>query len=356
MPKGKLFIADIHLGAKLYNIPELAKDNEIMLLAAFDKAVELKADLVIAGDLYDTQNPSEELVSFVSRLRDDYLDGANCLAISGDHDKRPGVNTTWVGDVNGFASSGGGVLGIHYKNFLNVADVLKNTDTADVEFLVLHGQDENMFKFVEEKKRLNLKAIDITKLPKLKAIVLGDIHKPMEGVIAFPEHKREIPVYYCGSLGVIKSDEIGTKTGLMYWDGVKFSRIPFPHHRTYAKFNLPDDAHLLPTFIKQVAKEKYKPLVVVSYPDDLDKEHIDTLKQLEKIVILRRSKSAKLVDDEEVINIRSELKTEDKISAVIDVLFKDDETLKNVFTDLLNSVDPKGVLDAYKEKMLEPTK
>ena len=353
MSKNKLFIADAHLGAKLYNIPELAKDNEMLLSAAFDKAIELKADIVIAGDLYDTQNPSEELVSFVTgELGRQKMHQRLGIAISGDHDKRPGVNATWVHQVNGFSYEGDGVLGIHYKNFLNVADVLNNTDTSNVEFLVLHGQDENMFKFVEEKKRLNLKAIDISKLPKLKAIVLGDIHKPMEGVVAFPEHKREIPVYYCGSLGVIKSDEIGTKTGLLFWDGTKFTRVPFPHHRTYAKLSIPDDAHLLPAFIKQVGKEKYKPLVVVSYPDDLDKEHMDTLKQLEKLVILRRSKSAKLVDEEEVINIRSELRTEDKISAVIDVLFKDDETLKNVFTDLLNSVDPKGVLDAYKDKML----
>ncbi len=59
MSNKKIFIADVHLGAKLYNIPELAKDNEMLLTAAVDKAIELKADLVIAGDLYDTQNPSE---------------------------------------------------------------------------------------------------------------------------------------------------------------------------------------------------------------------------------------------------------------------------------------------------------
>ncbi len=73
------------------------------------------------------------------------------IAISGDHDKRPGVDATWVHQVNGFDYEGDGVLGIHYKNFLNVAEILKNTDTSKVEFLVLHGQDENMFKFVEEK-------------------------------------------------------------------------------------------------------------------------------------------------------------------------------------------------------------
>ncbi len=178
----------------------------------------------------------------------------------------------------------------------------------------------------------------------------------MQGTIAFPEHKREIPVYYCGSLGVIKSDEIGTKTGLLYWDGKKLTRIQFPHHRTYAKFTLPDDAHYLPTFLEQIKKEKYKPVVVVSYPDDLAQEHVTTLKQIETSVILRRSKVIKQTDTEEVVNIRSELRTEDKIGAVIDTLFKDDEDLRGVFTDLLNSVDPKSVLDAYKTKMLEPTK
>jgi DNA repair exonuclease SbcCD nuclease subunit len=281
---------------------------------------------------------------------------ANCeaVAISGDHDRRPGVNTTWVEDVNGFAYSSGTVIGLHYRNFLNVADVLsKLAYPEQYEFIVLHGQDENMFKFVEEKKRLNLKGIDITKFPNLKAIILGDIHKPLESVLAYPEHGREIPVYYCGSLGVVKSDEIGTKTGLLYWDGVKMTRLPFKHHRTYAKFDLPDDAHLLNKFIEQAAKEKHKPVVVVSYPDSLDKQHLDTLKQIEPKVYLRRSKVIKTENDDEVINIRSELKTEDKVSAVVAELFKDDDTLKLVFIDLLNSADPKSVLDAYKSKMLE---
>ncbi len=344
---------DVHLGWKLYNIPELQEDSKALLEKAVDFACKKHATyFIVPGDLYDTQNPSEELVKFVSGLVAKLkAHGVFPIGISGDHDKRPCVDTTWINDVNGFDTNLGAIYGVNYKNFLDVPATLNSIlHPEDIHWIVLHGQEENLFPFVDEKKRLNLKNVDYARFPNLKGFILGDIHSPVDGKIIIPELNREIPAYYTGSLNVVRSNEIGENKGVLYWDGECLTRVAMEPCRTYAKFELPQDAHLFPQFLKNIENETNKPLMVVVYQDDVSKDHMDSLKTFESKVFLRTTKVRK-GQAVETLNIRSELRTDNKIEGVATNLIED-ATIRQLFINLIQSSDPKSLLDQYKKEIL----
>ena len=347
-------IGDIHLGWKLYNMPELQEDSRVLLERAVEFAISKKVTFfIVAGDMYDTQTPSEELVKFVTglvvRLRAHKIIP---IAISGDHDKRPGVDTTWVNDVNGFDTSLGPIHGVNYKNFLNVPGALATVQhPEDVHWIVLHGQEETLFPYIDEKKRLSLKHVDYSRFPNLIGILLGDIHSPIEGQIEIPELKRQIPVFYTGSLNVVRSNEIGDQKGVLYWDGQNLTRKHLEPTRTYAKFEFPQDEHMLPKFLEDIKDEKEKPLMVVVHQDDLTNEQKDSLKAFDGKVLLKCAKVRK-GKVEEVVNIRSELRTDNKIEGVAGLLIED-ESLRQLFVNLIQASDFKSLLDKYKEDILK---
>jgi DNA repair exonuclease SbcCD nuclease subunit len=363
-----LAIADVHIGCKLYNIPELGEDLKDNLTRLFDLAIKLKVSYVfIAGDLFDSNRPSPDLIAFVrqqvKRLR---TNGIITAGISGDHEKL--VNgSAWIYlcGILPVSSVDSRFVGYDYNDdsMTNIRklDELDNKD--EIEWIFLHGHVPELFGFVEDKKKLDFKEINlIEEFTSLKGVILGDIHQPTEGIIHDPKMVREdLPfIGYCGSLGMVKSNEIGSKKGVLYYDGNTLRRYPFELDRKFIKLDLKESLTPINWITKYSNffkdwKEK-KPVIVVEY----DKESKDQLPQISplyevaivKTSLVRRGGSDEAEEKEESVNIRSELATTDRLEKVLKSETALDKATFDLAYSLLTSEDPASILDKFKEETL----
>ncbi len=358
-------ISDVHLGWKLFNLPELAQDLKDNLVQAFDIALKKRVDYVfIVGDLYDNNRPAPDLINFVAeqvaRLK---ANGILVAGIAGDHDK-PINESTWV-KLSGIVpinQIGHEFVGYDYcDNSQDNIDKLSVLDTKEhTEWIFLHGQVPELFGFTEDKKKLDIKSLDlINTYPSLKGVILGDIHSPIEGLITDPSMKRkdESWIGYCGSLGIVRTDEIGTKEGLLYFDGEKLTRLPFKLDREFIRFNIGDSIRPI-NWVEKYKRffqdyEGKKPLFIIEYDRD-SKDLLVEAAPLYEIGIVKTSIVRKSNNDkkEETINIRSELKTNNRIEATLKESAQEQEVY-DLILEMLNTEDPKSVLDKFKKELLD---
>ena len=359
-------IADVHLGAKLFNLPELAQDLKDAFSQAIDKAVELKVSyFIVVGDLYEHNKPQPDLIQFVrfclNRLKQA---GIAPIGIAGDHDK-PINGSAWV-HISGFYhinddNNLGRFLGYDYTDNSpeNVQKIIDHPNKYLVEWIFLHGQVPELFAFCEEKKLLDLKKVDLIGLyPNLKGIVLGDIHKPYEGTIADPTMSRAAPPYigYCGSLGIVRLDEVDHKIGLLYYDGQKLNRLPFKLDRDFYRVDVKDLFNPVTQLLEQYYKQYKgisgkKPVFLVESTKD-SKDLLGKLSKLYEVAIVRSVVGRKDQKKEEVINIRSELSTSNRVEEVLKELIGTDPDLLTLTLNLIKEEDPKRLLDTFKETSL----
>lgn len=349
-------IADVHLGWKLFNIPELEKD----LRDLFSKACRLAFDrkvkyLVIVGDLFDTNKPTPDLINFVRNEVYDLSDqGVTVLGVAGDHDKVLNA-VSWM-NVCGIAgvTSEPAFNGTDYSdNQEKVLDFLRRgSDKELVEWLFLHCQVPSLFPYTEEKKRIDFKEFPALELyPNLKGIILGDIHKPYEETLDSGD--RSVFMGYCGSLGHIKCDEIGTKKGLLYYDGSKLSRLPFEQSRDIVKVNVKDllDSKLLQLYCTKYKSYNKKPVFVIEY-DRETKPRLEEIRALYEVGSVHTiQKNSKGAEGESCVLIRSELSNTARISSVLNNMGLTKE-LENLTYELLTTEEPKIVLDGFKSSVL----
>lgn len=361
-------VADIHLGLKLFNLPELAQDLKDNFSSLADLAIKKKVDYVfISGDLFDTNRPSPDLISFM-RSQVEKLNANNiiCAGIAGDHDK-PINGASWI-HLTGVLpmSFDPRFVGLDYCD--NSPDLvaelaeLKNKDKT--EWIFLHGHVPELFKWCEQKKLLDLKQLNMLEtFPNLKGVILGDIHVPTDSTISDPTGNRtDLPyIGYCGSLGITKTDEVNRKIGVLYYDGKTIQRIPFRLDRQFVKFHLCDSLEPINWITKftdffkdHVGK---KPVIIVGY----DKATMDLLPKLAPLYevgivkkALERSRNEEQdTPEKETVNIRSELKTNDRIEAVLKDCLPEQEAFDITYSLVKNIDDPTVVLDALKAKYLD---
>lgn len=359
-------LADIHLGWKLFNLPELAQDLKDNLVKAFDIALKKRVSaVIIAGDLYDTNRPSPDLIKFVAeqvnRLK---ANGIVVVGIAGDHDK-PVNDSAWVhlsgiipiNDYRAIPMVGFDYCDNSQENIDKLA-ALPKEERDEIEWIVLHGQVPELFAFTEDKKKLDIKSLDvINNFPTLKGVILGDIHAPLDGVISDPTmtRKDEPWIGYCGSLGVVKTDEIGNKDGILYYDGNKLSRIPFELDRKFIRLNIADSLKPI-NWIEKYKRffqehQGKKPVFIVEH-DKGSKHLLPEAGPLYEVGIVRVSITRKTDDSkEETINIRSELKTNNRIEQTLKECAQEQEVY-DLILDILNTDDQKAVLDKFKQAAL----
>ncbi len=354
-----LFVADLHVGAKLFNEPELAQDLKDTVTRIVTIGISRKVTFIaIGGDTFDNNKPNAQDVIFLqNEVNRAKRAGVEVVGISGDHDK-PTNNHSWLSACGIDPVDNLRVLaGCDYSDTSNyVDDYLRNRpDKEEVEWIILHGQEPSLFPFVEEKKRLDFKDFPLFELyPNIKGILLGDIHGAQEGKIR--DKGREAYIGYSGSPGVVKSDEIDTKQGLLYWNGTELSRIPFPLERQYVSIDFTGehvDTFNPAPLVARFKDELKKPVFRVEY-DYESASMLDRIKSLYEIGIVKTIQVRKAVVDgrEEKITIRTELSTEDRISQVLR------EKVPNnlVYTLLLgalNSEKPEVELDQFKATVLD---
>ena len=358
-----LAISDQHLGSKLYNFPELENDCRELLSKAVDLAIELKVDyLVSVGDLFDNNKPTSETIDFVSselrRLRSADI---NALGIAGDHSK-PLDGVTWE-KIAGFAPINVEpcFVGVDYNdNPSQVIELLNkelNSRPKDtVEFIFLHQQIPELWPFCDDKKKISLKDIDFSNhCGSMKAIFLGDIHKRREMWYLDPVCNSKVFVGYCGSLGVTAADET-EKEGIYYWNEGKLETVEYSLPRDFVTVDINKDTVDTITesqFTKYGGKEK-RPVFLCKYTTEVSSD-LEKFSYLYKYGIVKFTR-VKLDKDnqEEHINIRSELKTSDRISAVLRDLTNgktESDLIYSYASRLLTEEDPTKVLDDLKNEV-----
>lgn len=359
-------VSDIHLGLKLFNLPELAQDLKDAFAGVVELAIKQKVNfLFIAGDLFDVNKPTPDVVQFVKTQVDKLnANGVICAGIAGDHDK-PINGASWIQLAGvlpfNFDSR---FLGLDYcddsPQLVNQLGEHKAKDK--VEWIFLHGHVPELFKWSEQKKLLDLKQLDLLNtFPNLKGVILGDIHVPTDSVINDPTGVRKNLPYigYCGSLGIVKTDEIGRKIGVLYFDGKKTSRLPFKLDRQFVKIRLEEELLSPINWITKFTnfykdnKDK-KPVIIVEY----DKTTAELLPKLAplysvgivKTVIERNAKEGMTETPKEIVNLRSELKTNDKVEAVLKEMVPEKEVFDITYSLIKNTEEPTIVLDNLKAK------
>lgn len=365
-----LAIADVHLGLKLFNLPELEQDMRDNYARIIDLAIKLKVDfLFIAGDLYEHNRPSPDLIKFVRhQSAKAKANGVIVAGIAGDHDK-PINGSSWIhlSGIMPISSIDKRYVGMDYcdNSPLLIPKIAELDYKEQIEWIFLHGHVPELFRFSTEKKLLDVKQLDLLKnYPKLKGVVLGDIHIPTDSKIHDPTGERaELPyIGYCGSLGITKTDEIGQKTGILYYDGEKLTRHPFKLTRKFIRFHLADSlepinwVNKFTSFFKDNPGKK--PVIIAEF-DKKTEELLPLLAPLYEVGIVKkvltRSKTvdeAGQVIEKEVVNIRSELKTNDRIVAVLEECLPEKEAFDLTYALLNNLDDPNAVLDELKEKYI----
>jgi DNA repair exonuclease SbcCD nuclease subunit len=365
------FIAfsDQHLESKLYNIPELEQDNRDLFKMVVDKAIELDVDYLISvGDLFDNNKPASDTIKFVSNQIARLKPGA-AIAIAGDHSK-PINGATWE-NVCGFKPIGDASIvfaGADYSD--NPADVIHNINhqlnmkpTNTVRFVFMHQQVPELWPFCEDKKKISIKDLDLSnQCESLEAIFLGDIHIRKSMTYFDVACNKELFVAYCGSLGVTAANETD-KPGLFYYDGEKITTIPYELPRQYVTIDIHEhltESKYLTEFKKRYEAyktESKRPVFLVKLHNGaVTGNHLDFLHEIGYV------RTTKVKEDsegrEELVNIRSELKTADRFSSVLKSLTQDMVNGENIYQlayELLTATEPKTTLDNLKEKTLWQT-
>jgi DNA repair exonuclease SbcCD nuclease subunit len=360
-----LAISDQHLGHKLYNFPELEDDSRQLFSQVIDMAIDLKVNyLVSVGDLFDNNRPTSELIDFVSfelgRLKDA---GITPVGIAGDHSK-PLDGVTWE-KICGFKPINivPEFVGIDYNDnpqqTLNLLNVELNSRPKDsVNFIFLHQQIPELWPFCDDKKIIALKDIDFSNhCSSLKAVFLGDIHKRKEMWYKDPVCNSKVFIGYCGSLGVTASDET-EKEGIYLWEDNALKTVEYSLVREFVILDIDKDS--IETFVKsdfdKYAGLKNRPVFICRYKTEVS----GSLNKLNFLYDLGIVKFTKLKTDKDVadeyINIRSELKTSDRISSVLKNMTtgkKEAELLYDYSHKLLFDEDPSRVLDQLKLTLLK---
>ena len=144
-----LHLADLHLGKRIgeYDLNDVQRDM-LNKLVELSKEKGVKA-VVIAGDVYDTKDPSKSaVVLFDEFLTNLHLNNIQVLVIPGNHDQENRLS---------FGSEIFKKQGIHIVS--NIEDSLNPIKIDDVNFYLLPFVDKYMIKnsFAEASKIDNLK-------------------------------------------------------------------------------------------------------------------------------------------------------------------------------------------------------
>lgn len=361
MPNSPTFLAisDVHVGLNLYNQPELGTDLRRLFVEACRLAVARRVEyLVIAGDLYDSNKPTPDLIRFVrAHISEAREKGVRVVGIAGDHDKP--VNTESWARLSGVdpVDSVPYFVGCNYSdNPKDVTDYLQTfSQHAVAEWIFLHCQAPTLWPFCDERKKIDFSQIPLFELyPNLQGIILGDIHKPYESTLV-DSTGRKVFIGYCGSLGITSSNEIGYHTGLLYYNGKTLQRLPFKLGRDFIKIDLTTTAQTgLETGFYA---EKYKnhrgrrPVFLVEY-SPATKDRLQEIRPLYQLGIVRtiqqRSKDQPHL---QAVNIRSELNNQARITKVLNELVPDEE-VRMLLQAALHTEDPKLPLDEFREKYI----
>lgn len=357
--------ADLHIGHKLYNYPELEADMldnfRRLCSAAVSRNVEY---VVLAGDVFDDNNPRPDSVAAVKEQVDRLAKlGITIVGIAGDHDK-PVNHQTWcrlagiqpVTVCPQFA-------GVDYYDYSSVSRevflerLLDVPDRTAVKWIFLHGQVPSLFKFTEAKKKLDFSDWDVfAAFPMLKGVILGDIHEPLSGELK--DGTNVAFLGYCGGLSIVDISEIKYTKQFLHYDGTTLNKVPFLQARKFVRVNFTgsnSELFNVAEFLKQYSAEVLKPVFVIEIDEDTPNEALQLLTPLHDIGMVkhRLGKPPKTTGmAEETVNIRSELSTGERVVSVLKQACKERGLVDGQYQlalSIITSDDATRALDAFKQ-------
>ena len=358
-----LATADVHLGKKLYNEPELEEDLRDNLSRLVDLAISKKVKYVVqAGDLFEDNFPKPHTVAFVSHQVQRLANhGITLIGIAGDHDK-PLKNEAWyriagivpVSAIPEFA-------GIDYFDYSSVTpeelvELLKdNKDPQKVQWLVLHCQFPQVFALAEPKKLIDFNRLNLFEhFPNLQGVIAGDLHFGPETKAYGVGH--EAYVGYPGSLGQTDIGEAADTRRVFYCNGAVLQAIKFPQRRKMLRVDFRGDnisTFDVSEYLTLCRQEKFKPVLHIAW-DRTSEQFMHKLFPLYEtaLVHLHQVPVGCDLSKLETTADRTEVSTEIKIEKALRGCWKEskDEELINLSYDLVVADDPKHVLDEFKTK------
>jgi hypothetical protein len=354
--------ADLHLGLKLYNNPDLENDLKDNLVRLCDLAIEKQVEyLVLAGDVYDDNKQDASTIGFVrSQVLRLAKAGITVVGIAGDHDK-PVAGASWcaVSGVSPVVICPNFAGFDYYDYSAGMAQVLAllhhQTDAQKVQWLFLHCQFPQLFQFSEPKKVIDFSHVKIfDEFPNLLGVIAGDLHFGPEGVITDAPSGKEAYIGYCGSLGVTDIAESYNPRSVLYCDGRTLTRIEFPLLRRYVKVDFIGQAH--EEFNPELYAKEYhgcdvKPVFYVSY-DAGSEAYLTKLKPLYSLGSVVRSKKTRNLDNTEleVLDIRNDVKTNANVETALKDCCGGNARVFSLLTGMLASADPKQELDQFRKE------
>jgi hypothetical protein len=355
--------ADIHLGHKLYNIPDLEDDLRDNFVRLCDLAISKKVQyLIIVGDLFDDNVPKPSTISLVSQQVSRLAEhGVTPIGIAGDHDK-PIQGDSWC-SVSGICpiTIDNSFAGFDYYDYSSgiqhvMEKLVDGRKPEKIQWIFLHCQFPQLFQFAEDKKKIDFGQVEVfDTFPNLQGIIAGDIHDASEGELT--EKGKTAYIGYTGSLGVCDISEAARDHSVIYCDGTTLRRIPFVQRRSFIKINFRGDAYKnvhMDMLVNQYKDAQFRPLFHITYDSDSEK-FLNKIKPLYSAGFVRTSqtiKSMKTGVEEVVVNVRSEMKTEEKIETALKACCEGDQEVYDLLSNTLTSEDPKVALDAFRERAL----
>lgn len=348
-------LADVHLGLRLYGHAELEADLRNLFSRAVDRAVELKVrEIVIVGDLFDTNRPTPDLVGFVRGVVDRAAAaGTGVCGIAGDHD-RPVNGESWsrlagirpVNEVPEFAGED------YQDDPRQVLELLVRRKQPDqVRWVFLHGQVPVLWNFCCERKRLPLDLVDLFRhFPGLRGVILGDIHDPREGRLTGVGGKEAF-IGYPGSLGVTSSSDMAHRPGFLHFDGERLARVELPGEREYFRISLDDPALDVAGIARQAAGQARMPVFHVEH-SPASRGRLAEISSLYQLGLVRTSQQAPRKTDQQIeqaVGIRTEMGNEARMAGVLAEMLPDDE-LRTLLSGLLQTDDPRPLLDEFRRR------
>jgi DNA repair exonuclease SbcCD nuclease subunit len=353
--------ADLHLGKKLYNFPELEEDLKDNLVRLVDLAIAKKVQyLVIAGDLFEANdNVKPYNITFVSRqvarLRES---GIKLIGIAGDHDK-PLKGECWI-RISGVepVTIVPEFAGIDYFDYSSVtieeivAMLKKNKDPNKVLWIFLHCQFPQIFSRAEPKKTIDFNRMMLFEnFPNIQGIIAGDLHFAPETKAYGVGH--EAYVGYPGSLGIIDISEANDNKHVLYCDGKNLMHLAFPQRRKWKQIVFRKEIAVnfdVTEEINWAMAEKYKPVIKFSWDSDSD-QYLGKLTALydHALVKLQQVPVKSLDTEEDTLSCRSAASSDAKIDKALRFCCEDDDELYQLSSNLLKD-EVKDTLDVFKSK------
>ena len=357
-----ILTADVHLGKKLYNMPELEEDMKDNLAELAKIVLDKKVDyFIIAGDLFeDNSNVKAHTITFVKSIVQKLKqNGTRTVGIAGDHDK-PVKKASWVYlcEIEPVTIEPA-FAGIDYFDYsTTTVDELINLlkggrDCDKVLWLFLHCQFPQIFERAEPKKLIDYNRLNLFQnFPNIQGVIAGDLHFAPETVAYGVGHKAYVG--YPGSLGVNDRSEFDHVKHVLYCDGKSLSHIPISILRNIREIDF--RGKLIETFdvdehIKWAKTQTRKPIFFIHYDSD-SQNHMTKLIPLYQVGLVKPHQVPIGItnpNEAEVISCRSEMSTNDKVTKALKHFCADDDELYKLSSSLLNE-DPKDVLDKFKEQ------